>query len=116
MAPGWGRFVETVASFVLLIQFEDEVEKGGLVHKHSPIIGPVGKEMLDPGPALADRIENRLAAGRGRDVRRRQIDEKQPAIGIDGDVTLAADDLLGRVEAADLGRRGLDRLAVDHGS
>jgi len=50
-----------------------------------------------------------------RDVCRRQIDQKQPAIGIDGNVTLAADDLLGRVEAARLGHRGLDRLARDHG-
>lgn len=51
-----------------------------------------------------------VAARRVRDVRLRQIDQKQPAIGIYGNVTLAADDLLGRVEAPRLGRRGLDGL------
>jgi hypothetical protein len=63
--------------------------------------------MFDPGPALTHGVENRLATGRVRDVGRRQIDQKQPAIGIDGHVTFAADSLLGRVEAARLGRRGL---------
>jgi len=50
--------------------------------------------MFDPGPPLTDRVEDGRAAGRVRDVRRRQIDEKQPAIGIYGNVAFAADDLL----------------------
>ncbi len=113
--PSTGQDMEALGAFDPADHLDDEVEEGGLVHQRSPIIGAVGKEMFDPGPALADRVENRLAAGRVRDVRRRQIDQKQPAIGIYGNVTLAADDLLGRVEAARLGRRGLDRLAVYHG-
>ena len=107
--------VEACGAFDPADHLDDEVEEGGLVHQCCAIIGAVGKEMFDPGPALTDRVEDGLAAGRVRDVRRRQIDEKQPAIGIYGNVTFVADDLLGRVEAALLGRRGLDGLAVDHG-
>ena len=113
--PTAGQDVEACGAFDPADHLDDEVEEGGLVHQCCAIIGAVGKEMFDPGPALTDRVEDGLAAGRVRDVRRRQIDEKQPAIGIYGNVTFVADDLLGRVEAALLGRRGLDGLAVDHG-
>lgn len=78
------------------------------------IISAVGKQVPDAGPAFADRIENGLSAGAVGDVGRRQVDQQQATAGIDGDMALATDDLLGPVEAAGAtGRRGLDRLTVD---
>src|SRR5580698_8709780 len=39
--------------------FDGEVEKGGLVHELEPIIGTVSEQMLHPGPALTDAIQDR---------------------------------------------------------
>lgn len=52
--PTTGQDVETCGAFDPADHLDDEVEEGGLVHQHCPIIGTVGKEMFDPGPALAD--------------------------------------------------------------
>jgi hypothetical protein len=41
---------------------------------------------------------------------------KQPSVGVDRDMALAADDLLAGVIAARLAMRRFDRLAVDHRS
>jgi hypothetical protein len=41
------------------------------------------------------------------DVRRRQVDHEQPSISVDRDVSLAPDNLLGRVIAAFPGARRL---------
>src|SRR3546814_2098935 len=36
---------------------DDEVAEGGLVHELGPVVGAIGEQVLDPGPALADRSE-----------------------------------------------------------
>ncbi len=79
------------------------------------VVGAIGEQMLDPGPALADGIEDRLRPCAVGDIGRGQVDHQEAAIGIDRDMPLAADRLLGGVVAA-LGaqRRRLHRLAVDH--
>lgn len=43
-----------------------------------------------------------------------RLDHGQPPVGVDRDMSLATDDLLGRVVAALSGRWRLHRLAVDH--
>lgn len=36
---------------------DDKVEEGGLVHQPEPVVGTVGEQVLDPGPALANAVE-----------------------------------------------------------
>jgi len=93
---------------------DDEALECRLVHQLAPIVGAIGEEVLDPGPALADRMQDDLRAGAIGDVRRRQVDHQKPPVSVDRDVALAADDLFGRVVAPLLGGRRLHRLAVDH--
>jgi bifunctional DNA primase/polymerase-like protein/D5-like protein/primase-like protein len=90
----------------------DEVEEGSLVQEPSSVIGPVGEQMLDPGPALADGVEDRLGARAVGDVGRGEIDHQEAAVGVDDDMPLAADDLLAGVVASRFGRRCLHCLAV----
>lgn len=95
--------------------FDHEVEIGGLAHQVAPVIGTVGEQVLDPGPALADRGQDHLDARAVGDTRWRQIDHEQPAIGVDRDVTVASDDLLGTIQAAlGLGCRCPFGLAVEN--
>src|ERR1700726_2814474 len=42
---------------------DDEVEIGRLVEELASVIGPICEQVFDPGPALADRIEDRLCTG-----------------------------------------------------
>jgi len=94
---------------------DDEVEKCGLVHELRAVIGAVGEQVLDPGPALADRVEDQLSAGAVGHVGRRQIDHQEAPVGVHRDVALAPDRLLGGVVAPLRPRRwGLHRLAVYH--
>ena len=64
--PSTGQDVEAWGTFDLADRLDDEVEEGGLVRQRSEIIGAVGNEMFDPGPALTNGVENRLATGRPR--------------------------------------------------
>jgi len=61
-----GRTWKPWGTFDLADRLDDEVEEGGLVRQRSEIIGAVGNEMFDPGPALTNGVENRLATGRPR--------------------------------------------------
>lgn len=80
--------------------FDDEVEIGGLVHELAAIINAVSEQVLDPRPSFANGLQHRLCAGTIGDTDRREVYQQQPAIGVDGDMALAADDLLAVVEAA----------------
>src|ERR1017187_811986 len=92
---------------------DDEVEISRLVEKLAPVVGASGKEVVDTGPALADRIQDRLVAGAVGGIGGRQVDHQEPSIGVHRDVPLAPDDLLAGVVAPLGGHRRLDRLAVD---
>ena len=69
--------------------------------------------MLEPRPALADSVEDRLRPGAVGDVRRGQVDHEQSPIGVDRDVALAPHGLLVGVVATQFGLRRLDGLAVE---
>jgi len=94
---------------------DDEVEEGRLVHELGPVISAIGKQMLDPWPALANGVEDHLSAGAVGEIGRGEIDHQQSSVGIDDDVALSSDQLLGGVVAALSPRcRGFHCLAVDH--
>lgn len=42
----------------------DEIEKGGLVQQSPAIIDGIAEQVLEPGPALVQGIEDQLGAGR----------------------------------------------------
>lgn len=111
--PTSGEDVETFLAFDAPYDLDDEVEKLGLVHEFSPIVGAVGEQMLDPWPALCEPVEDHLSAGAVGNIRRCEIDHQKTAVRIDGDVALAPDDLLGGVKAPFPGARRFHRLAVD---
>src|ERR1700727_1825254 len=49
---------EAFGSFDATDDLDGELQESGLVHQLCPVIGAVGEEMLYPGPALADRIQD----------------------------------------------------------
>src|SRR4028119_903181 len=78
-----------------------------------PVIGSIGKEMLNPRPARADRIEDRLGTGGVGEVSRGEVHHQEAPVRIDSDMTLAPDHLLGSVKAPRFGVGRLDGLAVE---
>ena len=84
---------------------DDEVLEFSLVHELGAIIGAIGEEVLDPGPAAADRMQDELGARTVGDVRRRQVDHEETPVGVDCDVALAPGDLLARVITLRVERR-----------
>jgi len=93
--------------------FDGEVEEGGLVHELGAVVGAIGEQVLEPGPALAHAVEDHLRAGAVRDVGGGEVDHQQTTVGVDGDMLLASDDLLASVITSCFRFRSLDRLAVD---
>src|SRR3972149_5866883 len=112
--PAARQYLEAGLAVDAADDLDDEVLEFGLVHEFGPVIGAVSEEMLDPGPAAADRMQDELGAGAVGDVGRGQVDHEQTPVGIDGDVPFAPDHLLSRVIAAFLGSWRLHRLAVDY--
>ena len=93
---------------------QHEVAKRRLVEQPGAVIGAIGEQMLEPRPTLADGVEDRLRTGAVGDVRCGQVHHQQPSVGVDGDMTLAPDDLFVGVVASCLGVRCFDGLAVKH--
>src|SRR5260221_4378326 len=52
---------------------DDEVEIGRLVEELASVIGPICEQVFDPGPALTDRIEDRLCTGAVGDIGGRHV-------------------------------------------
>ena len=75
--PAPGKNFEALLVVGSADDLDDEVEIGGLVHELQPIVGAIGEQMLHPGPALADAVENDLCAGAVGDVGWRQVDRKR---------------------------------------
>lgn len=115
--PAARQYLEAGLAVDAADNLDDEVEEGGFVHELCPVVGAVCEQMFDPWPALAEGVEDQLGAGAIGKIGRRQIDHQQASIGVDDNVPLAADRLLGSVIAAlrPRGRR-LYRLAVEHSS
>lgn len=84
---------------------DHEIEKRGFVEQLTPVMGTVGEQVLDLGPAPVGSFEEGLSARAVSDIGCRQIDHLQTTIGIDGNVALAADDLLGSAITARLGQQ-----------
>lgn len=103
--PAPGQNLEALLIIRPADDLDHEVEIGGFVHELEPVIGAIGEQMLDPRPALAHALQNRLGTGAVGDIGGRQIDHQKPPIGIDGDVALAADNLLVRVVTPHMGIR-----------
>src|SRR6476619_6215603 len=53
---------------------DDEVKVGGLVHELQPVIGAVREQVLDPGPAFANAVQDRQGAGTVGDVGGGEVD------------------------------------------
>ena len=48
----WNDF-EALRGIGLFDDFDGEVEEGGLVHELGAVVGAIGEQVLEPGPALA---------------------------------------------------------------
>ena len=68
---------------------DEEVEIGGFVRQLEPFIGCVGEQVLQPGPALADGVQNWLCASAMADFGRVQVYQQQPHVGVDREGALA---------------------------
>lgn len=71
---------------------DDEIEIASLVHELEPVVGSIGEEMLHPGPALADAVEDRLRARAVGDIGGGQVHLEPPAIGVACDMLLMGAD------------------------
>lgn len=93
---------------------DDEIEEGGLVHQLPAVVGAIGEQMLDPRPSLSGRIEDHLRLGTVGNVGQGKVDHQQAPIGVDHNVPLTPNSLLGGVIALlGTGCGRLDSLAVD---
>ncbi len=78
---------------------DDKIEEHCFVQKSGPVVGTIGKQVLEPGPAFAEAIQDELSTGAVRNVGCCEVHHEQSPVRIDGDVPLAANDLLAAVLA-----------------
>ena len=111
------RAPRKVRGRVLVRQFvddlHDEVQEGCLVVELAALVGAIGQQMLDLGPAPLERLKHFDGTGRFGDVGRRQTHHGRSAVSINSDVALAPGRSLGRIELVTGSCRGLDRLGVE---
>lgn len=96
--------------------FDGKVEEGSFVEHLSAIVCAIGEQVLDPGLAFAQCINDGLCAGAVGYVRGRDVHHQQPSTAIDRDVAIATHRRLGPVIAATAAcGRCLDGLAAKNG-
>src|SRR5438552_13577628 len=66
--PAARQHLEAWLSVAALDDLDDEVAQGGLVHQLGPIIGTIGEQVLEPGPALSHPVQDHLRARAVGDV------------------------------------------------
>lgn len=76
---------------------DHEVPVGGLAHQPTPVVGAVGKQVLEKGPALTHRLDDLLSALGILHIGGCEVDQQQAPVCVDRDVPLAALDLLGGI-------------------
>lgn len=81
--PAAGQDLEALRAFAASDDLDHEVEICGLVHQLEPVVGGVGEEVLHPGPALADGVQDGLGSSRVGDVGRGQVHHQQPPVRVD---------------------------------
>jgi len=59
-----------------------EVEEGSLVEQPAAVVGGIAEQVLEPGPALAERRHDELGGGAVGEVSRGQVHHQQPAVGV----------------------------------
>lgn len=92
---------------------DGEVLVGRQARKLATVVGAVSEQVAQPGPAVANGLEDEFGPGRVLNVGRARFDHQQASTRIDRNVALASPGSLGRIVAATARRiRGLDRLAV----
>lgn len=77
--PALGQHPEPGLAKDALGHAHGELQKRRLVHQLAAVIRAVGKEVLQPRPIFADRIQDMLGAGTVGNVCRGQVDRQQSA-------------------------------------
>ena len=108
--PASRQYIEPVGCFDSTHNLDGELRESRFVYQLTPVVGTVCEEVLDPGPAFVDRLQDQLRVG---DVRGCQIEHEQAAIGIHSDVALASGDRLVGAKPPPWRRWRFDRLAID---
>lgn len=113
--PSPRQHQEALLVSYLVDDLESEVLVSSQTDELAAIVGAIGEEVLEPGPALADRLDDELGAGGILDIGGGQVKHQQVSVGVHGDVPLAVFGLLaGVVPTATRRAWRLDRLAVQH--
>src|ERR1700692_4213996 len=81
--PSTRQDLETLGGVGSLDDLDGEIPEGGLIHELGAVIGPVGEQMLQPWPALADTVQDHLSPGAVGNVGRSEIDHQESAVGVD---------------------------------
>lgn len=70
---------------------DGEVQEPRLVHQLGPVVGAISEQVLDPRPALADRIE--IICPPALSEMSAVVRWREAAVGVDGNMALPTNDL-----------------------